>query len=131
MFTFVIGAEDKENSVKLWNIEDGRVLGSFEKLGENVDLVKFIADDTLILMEFNANFTAVKHSGEIVYKIKFDPYSLGFGGAGRKFIIFFKDCKAFVYDSFTGKKINSVTPKSEMEFTSETHGLIACKGTSI
>ncbi|XP_033761972.1 NACHT domain- and WD repeat-containing protein 1-like isoform X2 [Pecten maximus] len=102
--TIVTCADDDEQSVKIWKVEDGTLIKSFNKLGESPDRVTFIANDTLILVEYAKNLKALQLSGEVAYTFNHTSGAYTPAGKDRSLLAIFKGKVGALFDAFTGKK---------------------------
>ncbi|XP_060067084.1 NACHT and WD repeat domain-containing protein 2-like [Ylistrum balloti] len=101
-------ADDDEQSVKTWNVEDGTLIKSFNKLGECPDRVTFIANDTLMLVEYSKNLKALQLTGEVAYTFNYSTGAYTTTGKDRSLLAIFKSKVGALFDAYTGKK-SSVT----------------------
>lgn len=97
------GADDDEQSVKFWNVEEGTLIRSLNKLGESPYSVRYMAADSLVLVEYTDCFKAVRVSGEMVYTLdKETLYRVA--GKDKTILALFTDEYATLYDTYTGKR---------------------------
>ncbi|XP_021375216.1 NACHT and WD repeat domain-containing protein 2-like isoform X2 [Mizuhopecten yessoensis] len=126
--TIVTCADDDEQSVKLWNVEDGTLIKTFNKLGEIPDYVTFIANDTLMLVEYSKNLRAIQLTGEVAYTFNYSSGAYTAAGKDRSLVAVFKGKVGSVFDAYTGKKTEvTLLQKSRpmRDFASNNHNAIA------
>ncbi|XP_069110617.1 NACHT and WD repeat domain-containing protein 2-like isoform X2 [Argopecten irradians] len=102
--TIATCADDDEQSVKTWNVEDGTLIKSFNKLGEGPDHVTFIANDSMILVEYAKNMKAIQLSGEVAYTLNHSSGAYTPAGKDRCSLAIFKGKVGALFDAYTGKK---------------------------
>ncbi|OWF56817.1 NACHT and WD repeat domain-containing protein 1 [Mizuhopecten yessoensis] len=110
--TIVTCADDEEQSVKLWNLGDGTLIKSFNKLGKTPLRVRYMASDSLILAEYEGELLkAISLSGEVVYSLNNCP-QYWVGGHEKNILTVLDHQAAILYDAFTGKKKSKVKTKN-------------------
>lgn len=124
------GADDDEQSVKKWNVEEGNLIKSYNKLGESPQLVKFMANDSLILVEYANSLKAIQETGEIVYSMKHTSGLYVVAGKGKNTLAIFLAKAGALFDAYTGEKrpallVNKSNPKKS--FGSANQSVIAGK----
>ncbi|XP_069134939.1 NACHT domain- and WD repeat-containing protein 1-like [Argopecten irradians] len=111
--TIVTCADDDEQSVKMWNLSDGTLIKSFNKLGRSPKRVRFMADDTLILAEYeDVKVKVIQPSGEILYSLS-DIGGYCVGGHDKNVLVKLTDDRAVLYNASTGKKMSKVKTKEK------------------
>ncbi|XP_033747679.1 NACHT domain- and WD repeat-containing protein 1-like [Pecten maximus] len=122
--TIVTCAADEEHSVKMWNLEDGTLIKSFNKLGRTPIRVHYIAKDSLILAAYEGDLVkAIQLTGEVAYTVR-DISQYWLGGHDKEILVKLMDDTAVMYNTSTGKKKSKVKTKKNLFMSDQIENLV-------
>jgi WD40 repeat protein len=115
----VLSSGGEDNSVKTWNIKEGRFIRSFDGILSDIIKVSFCNDDRLILAFSSTEMAAVKPSnGDVVYTLSTgDREMLVCVGGDRRSTVGVFSQDVVLYDAATGKLSDKLANKYGLTFS--------------
>lgn len=104
------GAKYPDNSIKLWDVKNGKLLKSIDSIAPRAVKLYFVCNDTIILAHFHNKIVGLKESGEILYTIPIPRERTLFCPAdkGRVVFLVFQDNTIEWFDAKSGKKTETI-----------------------
>lgn len=115
------GADDEEDSVKIWDLREGKLLKSVDGLGRNPTRVQYVVEDSFVLVTYYGCFTTIKQTGEKVYTIMNDGGVNVVAGNGKTILCVFTKSEIILYSLRTGDE------SKKLDYPSDDY--IFCEGT--
>ncbi|XP_061173439.1 uncharacterized protein LOC133182609 [Saccostrea echinata] len=117
--TVVSCAYHPDNSIKLWDVKNGKLIKSIENIAQRAVKVFFICNDSMILVHFYHNLVAIKETGEVAYTISIpkERTLLCPAHKGRVAFLVFQDNTIEWYDAQTGKKTDTIKCPEGVQFS--------------
>ncbi|XP_069135784.1 NACHT domain- and WD repeat-containing protein 1-like isoform X3 [Argopecten irradians] len=110
-------SDDDENSVKTWDLVEGKLHKTYDGIGEDPSRVRFVCDGRMILVDYEDSYIVIRESGEVVFTL--NDYIGGqsaVGGHQKTLLALFCDVNVHVYNlEKDGEKMANIA-NSSMQF---------------
>ncbi|XP_060071031.1 NACHT domain- and WD repeat-containing protein 1-like [Ylistrum balloti] len=99
-------SDDNENSVKTWDLIEGRLHRSYDGINDEPTRVRFICNDKTILVDYVVSYTVIQESGEVAFSIDRENGGQSIvGGKGKTLLALFYNATVQVYDLENGESV--------------------------
>ncbi|XP_033746932.1 NACHT domain- and WD repeat-containing protein 1-like [Pecten maximus] len=99
-------SDDDENSVKTWDLVEGKLHKSYDGIDEDPSRVRFVCNDQMILVDYENSYIVLRESGEVVFSINEGiGCQSAVGGIGKALLALFCDVTVHVYNLENGESV--------------------------
>ncbi|OWF44315.1 NACHT domain- and WD repeat-containing protein 1-like [Mizuhopecten yessoensis] len=111
-------SDDDEDSVKTWDLTEGKLLKSYDGIKLNPSQVRYVCNDKYILVDYDDDYIAIQESGEVASSIENIGGQSAVGGKNNTLLATFCDDTVDVYNVENGECVNTVkASQSQLAFS--------------
>ncbi|XP_033748500.1 NACHT domain- and WD repeat-containing protein 1-like [Pecten maximus] len=101
-------SDDDEDSVKTWDLIDGKLLKSYDGIKLNPCQVRYVCNDKYVLVDYADDYIALQESGEVAFSIDNIGGQSAVGGKNKTLLATFCDNTVDVYKMENGECVTTV-----------------------
>ncbi|XP_022342057.2 NACHT and WD repeat domain-containing protein 2-like isoform X2 [Crassostrea virginica] len=103
-----------DDEIRTWDVVRGKLIRTYDGLGNHPFSVHFVNNDTFILINYIDIIKAINELGDVMYQIqpRFNRHSLVVGGAKNTWLGVFQGQEVELYDAKTGELKHTVANKN-------------------
>ncbi|XP_060076014.1 NACHT domain- and WD repeat-containing protein 1-like [Ylistrum balloti] len=101
-------SDDDEDSVKTWDLIEGKLLKSYDGIKLNPTQVRYVCNDRHVLVDYADDYIAIQQSGEIAFSIDNLGGQSAVGGKNKSLLATFCDDTVDVYNMENGDNVATV-----------------------
>ncbi|OWF44316.1 NACHT domain- and WD repeat-containing protein 1-like [Mizuhopecten yessoensis] len=111
-------SDDDEDSVKTWDLTEGKLLKSYDGIKLNPSQVRYVCNDKYILVDYDDDYIAIQESGEVAFSIDNIGGQSAVGGKNNTLLATFCDDTVDVYNVENGECVSTVeVSQSQLAFS--------------